>query len=87
MLVLSRKAGQKIYIGGGIELVVLEVRGGQVRLGFEAPPEVPIHRTEISRRIEQSETRELAARFLSPSRNGAPRSERDPHGKTARARA
>jgi carbon storage regulator len=47
MLVLSRKAGERICIGDGVELVILESKGGRVRLGFDAPPEVPIHRKEI----------------------------------------
>jgi carbon storage regulator len=51
MLVLSRKQGQRIRIGDSIELVVTEVRGDKVRLGFTAPPDVAIHREEIYRRI------------------------------------
>jgi carbon storage regulator len=47
MLVLSRKAGERVCIGNGVEVVVLEAKGGRVRLGFEAPPEVPIHRHEV----------------------------------------
>ena len=47
MLVLSRKAGERVCIGNGVEVVVLETKGGRVRLGFEAPPEVPIHRHEV----------------------------------------
>lgn len=51
MLVLSRKVGQGIVIGHGISVTVLEVRGGQVRLGFNGPAEVPIHREEIHEKI------------------------------------
>ncbi len=47
MLVLSRKEGQRIVIGSGIEIVVTEVRGNRVKLGITAPPEVPIHRKEL----------------------------------------
>ena len=47
MLLLSRKRGEKIVIGNGITVTVLEVRGDQVRLGFNAPAEVPIRRKEI----------------------------------------
>lgn len=50
MLVLSRKAGERIRIGDGVEMVVLETKGGRVRLGFEAPPEVAIHRHELALR-------------------------------------
>lgn len=47
MLVLTRKVNQSIMIGDEIEIVVLEVRGEQVRLGIKAPREVPVHRREI----------------------------------------
>jgi carbon storage regulator len=47
MLVLSRKKSELIVIDGGIELTVLEIRGNSVRLGIEAPDEVPIHRSEL----------------------------------------
>ena len=51
MLVLSRKAGERISIGEDIELTVLDIRKGKVKLGFSGPPEVPIHRDEVVRRI------------------------------------
>lgn len=47
MLVLSRKPGQSIVIGENIVVTVLEVRGDQVRLGIEAPRELPVNREEI----------------------------------------
>lgn len=47
MLVLTRKAGQTIRIGDDMELVVVEVRGDQVRLGIRAPRNVSIVRGEI----------------------------------------
>jgi len=52
MLVLSRKRGEGIVIGGGVTLTVLGVRGGKVKLGFNGPAEVPIHRKEVHQRIE-----------------------------------
>lgn len=54
MLVLTRKQGQRVVIGGNIEVVVLESHGDRVRLGFVAPNEVPIHREEIHHRISGS---------------------------------
>lgn len=62
MLVLTRKLHQSIVIGDGIEVVVLEVRGEQVRLGIKAPKDVAVHRKEIYEQIqhenvESSETR------------------------------
>lgn len=56
MLVLSRKLGETIVVGGNIEVTVLEVRGGRVRLGFRSPAEVPIHRKEIHERVVQEDT-------------------------------
>ena len=47
MLVLSRKKDERIVIGEDIFITVVEVRGDKVRLGIEAPKEVPIHRQEI----------------------------------------
>ncbi len=49
MLVLSRKVGQRIHIGDGIEVAVLSVHMGRVRLGFAAPPAVTIRRREMDR--------------------------------------
>ena len=51
MLVLSRKRGEGIVIGDGVTVTVLDVRGGRVRLGFDGPAEVPIHREEVHERI------------------------------------
>lgn len=48
MLVLSRKPGEKIHIGAGITITVVEVNGGKIRLGIDAPKEVPIFRAELS---------------------------------------
>lgn len=53
MLVLTRKLHQSIVIGDGIEVVVLEVRGEQVRLGIKAPKDVAVHRKEIYEQIQQ----------------------------------
>lgn len=47
MLVLSRKPGEKIVIGGNITITVVEVKGNRVRLAFKAPDEVCIMRSEL----------------------------------------
>jgi carbon storage regulator len=52
MLVLSRKEGERIVIGGNIVVTIVASRGERVRIGIEAPPEVPIHRQEILHRIQ-----------------------------------
>ena len=51
MLVLSRKAGESIVLGRSIEVFVLEVQGNRVRLGVQAPENVPVARKEIIERI------------------------------------
>jgi len=47
MLVLSRKIGEKVFIGSDISFVVVEVKGNRVRIGIEAPDEIPIIREEL----------------------------------------
>ncbi len=51
MLLLTRKQGESIRIADDIEVRVLEVRKGQVKIGIEGPRHVSIHREEIYRRI------------------------------------
>lgn len=53
MLVLSRRVGETIVIDGRIRVVVTAVKGNQVRLGIEAPPEVRIDRSEVHARIQE----------------------------------
>jgi len=53
MLVLTRKANQRIQIGEKITVTVVEVRGRYVRIGIEAPREVRILRNELGRRSRQ----------------------------------
>ncbi len=53
MLVLTRKLHQSIIIGDEIEIVILEVRGEQVRIGIRAPKDVSVHRKEIYEQIQE----------------------------------
>jgi carbon storage regulator len=55
MLVLSRKKNESIVINNDITIVVVEIRGDKVRLGVEAPKEVPVHRREVYDAIKRSE--------------------------------
>jgi carbon storage regulator len=64
MLVLTRKLNQSIVIGDGIEIIVLEVRGEQVRLGIKAPKSVAVHRKEI---YDQIRDENVEATQLDPS--------------------
>ena len=52
MLVLSRKPGERVLLGEGIELAVVEVKGNRVRLGITAPDVVPVRRQEVDQRID-----------------------------------
>ena len=51
MLVLSRKAEESMFIGDDIKITVLDIRGGQVRIGITAPEEIKIHREEVYERL------------------------------------
>ena len=52
MLVLARKVGQSIIINDNIELLVIEVRGEQVRIGVNAPRSIAVHRKELLEQIK-----------------------------------
>ena len=47
MLVLTRKLGERIRIGHAIEVTVLKIGSGKVKLGFSGPPDIPIQRQEL----------------------------------------
>jgi len=55
MLVLSRKVGERILIGDQISVTVVRIAGGGVRLGVEAPHELPVVREELKQQLEQAE--------------------------------
>tara|TARA_B100001248_G_scaffold234078_1_gene195963 strand:- start:50 stop:259 length:210 start_codon:yes stop_codon:yes gene_type:complete len=51
LLVLSRRRDQTLVIGDNVEVTILEIKGGQVRLGINAPKAVPVHRGEIHAKV------------------------------------
>ena len=53
MLVLTRKHGESIRVGDGIVFTILEISGGQIKVGIEAPAQLPVHREEVYRRIQE----------------------------------
>jgi carbon storage regulator len=58
MLVLSRKKNESIVINNEIKIVVVEIRGDKVRLGVEAPRDVPVHRQEVYDAIMRSQSQD-----------------------------
>ncbi len=52
MLVLTRRIGETIVIGGNIRVTVVSIQGDRIRLGIGAPPSVPVHRQEVHDRQE-----------------------------------
>ena len=66
MLIITRKLGERITIGDDVFITLLEVKGGQVRLGISAPRHVAIHREEIYEKIrrENLESSAVAASDL-----------------------
>lgn len=61
MLILTRNAGQIIKIGDDIDITILSVKGGQVRIGIDAPKGTSVHRQEVYDRIEEEKKRAEAA--------------------------
>jgi carbon storage regulator len=53
MLVLSRQRDECIIIGDNIKITIVDIRGDKVRLGIDAPKEVPVHREEVYKAIQQ----------------------------------
>ena len=58
MLVLSRHKGETIMIGDDIEVSIVDIRGNKIRLGVDAPKEIPVHRREVFDAIEKQQDNE-----------------------------
>lgn len=69
MLVLTRKAHQRIQIGNDITITILRVKGQSVRVGIEAPPEVSIRRAELQQ-FDADDVSESAEEEEPPARRG-----------------
>jgi carbon storage regulator len=60
MLVLTRRPGESIVVGSNIVVTVIEIKGGQVRIGIDAPREVDVYREEIYEQVRQENLRAVA---------------------------
>ena len=61
MLILSRRTDESIVIGDEVTITILSVKGKQVRIGIDAPPDVSVHREEIYKKIQDGERPEGGA--------------------------
>ena len=68
MLVLTRKAGESIVIGSDVVVTVIELRGGQVRVGIDAPRDVQVHREEIYEEVRRENQAAAASSDLGAER-------------------
>lgn len=55
MLILTRRVGETVMIGGDITVTILGVKGNQVRVGVTAPKDMPVHREEVLERIKRED--------------------------------
>ena len=62
MLILSRRVGQSVKIQDDITVTILEIRGNQARLGFQAPETIEVHRQEIFDRIQQEKKNDITVK-------------------------
>lgn len=66
MLILTRRPGESLMIGDDVVVTVLSTYGNQVRIGVDAPKEVPVHREEIHERIQHKTSRSSATPRCKP---------------------
>jgi len=71
MLVLTRKSNQSIMIGDDIEVSVLSIMGEKVRIGIQAPRDIPVFRKEVYLEIQQERSGALAAAPAGAADDGA----------------
>lgn len=64
MLILSRKAGESIVIDGRIHVKIMRLEGEVVKIGIEAPADVPVHRQEVYEEIQHNNQKALTKESL-----------------------
>jgi carbon storage regulator len=60
MLVLTRRPGESIVVGENIVVTVIEIKGGQVRIGIDAPRDIDVYREEIYEQVRQENLSAIA---------------------------
>ena len=78
MLVLTRKSNQSIMIGDDIEVSVISIMGEKVRVGIQAPREIPVFRKEVYLEIQQERAKEMAGSNVRAEVDQALRKLREP---------
>jgi carbon storage regulator len=78
MLVLSRQRDESIMIGDNIVITIVDIRGDKVRLGIDAPTEIPVHRQEVYEAIQRENLR--ASKLDPKDVRGVGRPGHTPHG-------
>ena len=69
MLALTRKKGESLVINNNIEITVLEIRGDQIKIGIQAPKDVPIYRKEVYVQIQKENAEAFEASSLDALNN------------------
>jgi len=69
MLALSRKKNEAIVINNNIEVTILEVKGDQVKIGINAPKEVPVYRKEVYLQIQEANSEAVNAEGMEALKN------------------
>ncbi len=77
MLVLSRQRDESIIIGDNVQVTIVDIRGDKVRLGIEAPADIPVHRKEVFDAIQRENRK--AAGIAAAEVSATPPPKRDPH--------
>lgn len=73
MLILSRKSGESIVIDGRIKVTIIRLEGETVKVGIEAPAEVPVHRQEVYEEIQRSNQQAITRQKVSLPKLVAPK--------------
>lgn len=69
MLALTRKKGESLVINNNIEITVLEIRGDQIKIGIQAPKDVPIYRKEVYMQIQKENAEAISINSLEALNN------------------